>query len=227
MIIEIPGIPIARKAHERSGRFGKMRQFDPQARDLEEVRKFVRYKANSLGIDENTLKSFSDRSIEIRAVFGLPIPRSFNTVKLNSILWGWTDQISKPDTDNMCKFYLDCMKGILFSDDAQINFLNAKKVYSQNPSTVINIKIKDKMPLDEPTKAILSLINPQDFLELADEINELSIHVGTASQDPFHENEDLLSENRKLVAKILSKIADKHSKTLNTITKKFPGYWHV
>ena len=47
--------------------------------------------------------------------------------------------VCKPDIDNLAKFYLDCMTGIVFHDDSQIVELNLKKQYAENPHVWINI----------------------------------------------------------------------------------------
>lgn len=48
---------------------------------------------------------------------------------------------SKPDLDNLLKFYLDCGNGILWADDRYISDLAACKLYDETPRTVIKIVI--------------------------------------------------------------------------------------
>jgi hypothetical protein len=45
----------------------------------------------------------------------------------------------KPDLDNLCKFILDTMNGLVFKDDSQICAMGAKKIYSSKPGTLIKI----------------------------------------------------------------------------------------
>lgn len=69
---------------------------------------------------------------------------------------------SRPDIDNLIKYYLDCMNGIVYLDDAQIVSLFSKKLYSENPKTVINLYLtknsnEELMPLKKgKSKKIIS-----------------------------------------------------------------------
>lgn len=72
--------------------------------------------------------------------FRLPIPESASSaIKIemqNNVLM----HDRKPDIDNLCKFILDAMNGLVYADDRQINVLYARKTYSNHPSTLIRIK---------------------------------------------------------------------------------------
>ena len=46
---------------------------------------------------------------------------------------------STPDLDNLCKFALDAMKGVVFKDDRLVSHLSAKKVYDKKPRTEFTI----------------------------------------------------------------------------------------
>ena len=45
----------------------------------------------------------------------------------------------KPDRDNLDKFYLDCMSGIVFHDDCQCGAGELIKIWSVNPRTEIEV----------------------------------------------------------------------------------------
>lgn len=47
---------------------------------------------------------------------------------------------SKPDLDNLIKFYLDCGNGILWLDDRFIGQLTSSKWYDTEPRTVIKLE---------------------------------------------------------------------------------------
>jgi Holliday junction resolvase RusA-like endonuclease len=49
----------------------------------------------------------------------------------------------KPDTDNLLKWLLDSMNGILVADDAQITTLTAKKRWSDNGHGRIEIDLQE------------------------------------------------------------------------------------
>ena len=47
--------------------------------------------------------------------------------------------VKKPDIDNLEKFVYDCLKGLSWNDDSQIVEKYGKKIYSEDPHTVIKI----------------------------------------------------------------------------------------
>jgi Holliday junction resolvase RusA-like endonuclease len=47
--------------------------------------------------------------------------------------------VGKPDIDNLIKFYLDCMNGLVFKDDSQVIKIAARKQYTENPYVMIEI----------------------------------------------------------------------------------------
>lgn len=49
---------------------------------------------------------------------------------------------NKPDIDNLIKFYMDCMNGLVYKDDAQVVSINAQKVYGSKD--YIHIKLFHK-----------------------------------------------------------------------------------
>src|SRR5689334_16703666 len=55
----------------------------------------------------------------VEMTFYLPIPKSHSRTQVNRILWGFDEHTSKPDIDNLAKFYLDAANGILWPDDKQ------------------------------------------------------------------------------------------------------------
>lgn len=69
--------------------------------------------------------------------FFMPIPKSFSHKKREALLKG--HYIKKPDTTNLQKFAEDCLTGIVYVDDAQVCQVFSKKVYSENPKTVIYV----------------------------------------------------------------------------------------
>jgi len=70
----------------------------------------------------------------------MPIPSSTPKKSRKLMLEGEIKHTKKPDIDNCCKFCLDCVKGIVFKDDNQVFTVFAKKVYSEEPKTIIEIE---------------------------------------------------------------------------------------
>ncbi len=63
----------------------------------------------------------------------MPIPASMPKKKLKADV----QHTKKPDLDNLIKFVKDCANGVLWHDDSQVNNIQASKLYSVSPSTVI------------------------------------------------------------------------------------------
>lgn len=63
-------------------------------------------------------------AIDIQLTFYMPQPKSMKKLIPHS---------NAPDLDNLCKFILDAMKGVLITDDKIISTISAKKVYDHFP----------------------------------------------------------------------------------------------
>ena len=77
-------------------------------------------------------------------IFFMPIPQSASAIKKRQMANGILSHCKKPDLDNLQKFILDCMNGIVIKDDRQICEIHAKKLYSPKPGTLIRM-----IPLSE------------------------------------------------------------------------------
>lgn len=72
-------------------------------------------------------------------LFFMPIPASLSSVKKKQMENGLIGHVKKPDLDNLQKFLLDCMNGLVFKDDSQVCEIRAKKIYSSKPGTTVRI----------------------------------------------------------------------------------------
>jgi Holliday junction resolvase RusA-like endonuclease len=75
--------------------------------------------------------------IIIECYFYMPIPASLSKKRKSALLN--KPHICKPDTTNLQKFAEDCLSEIVYEDDAQVFQIFSKKIYSENPKTVIDI----------------------------------------------------------------------------------------
>lgn len=78
-------------------------------------------------------------AVSIDLTFYLPIPKSASKPKQRQMLNGVMHHISKPDIDNLQKFVLDCLNGIVIEDDRRVIEIRARKIYSTKPGTLIRI----------------------------------------------------------------------------------------
>ncbi|MDX1532822.1 MAG: RusA family crossover junction endodeoxyribonuclease [Nitrosopumilaceae archaeon] len=72
--------------------------------------------------------------IAIHFRFRMPKPKSMPKKRLK------TFHDKKPDLDNMIKYYLDIMNGIVYDDDKLVVKLSADKIYDENPRVEIDIE---------------------------------------------------------------------------------------
>lgn len=127
----IPGIPIA-KARPRFFRRGKFvgvfnRQETEEGRFLFEVQK-------------QWSRPPIEGPLKVRCSFQMPIPKGTSKKKTLDMLEERIKHTKRPDTDNLLKFSLDCLSGVVFKDDSQIIYLGGGKFYSNEPKTLIMIE---------------------------------------------------------------------------------------
>lgn len=81
--------------------------------------------------------------------FVFPAPQSWGRKKTalayEQSLWKKT----KPDIDNLIKFYLDVMKGPVYEDDNAVSYCNARKVYGCSPCTIVEVRPLESDPVEE------------------------------------------------------------------------------
>ena len=118
----IPGKPKALKRH-RSTRKGRM--YDPSAKDKHQMwLQIAKYKP----------KHPLAGDIMLKAIFYMPRPKShYRTGRYSHLLKSNAPKLhtSKPDIDNIAKFYLDALTGSFWRDDAIVCALEATKVYAE------------------------------------------------------------------------------------------------
>lgn len=133
--IEVDGVPIPwqRPAHRIMKSKGKnlIVVYDKQKKEKEMARWQIRAQFKEAKITTPLL---------VDITFRMPIQKSASKKIREQMLNGTIHHMKKPDCDNLEKFILDCMTGIVFEDDAQICTLYCRKVFSSIPGTLIRIK---------------------------------------------------------------------------------------
>ncbi len=234
MIIELPGVPIAKQRHRSFIAANRVIAFDKQ-RDLTKATREIMRECLQRNLDHE------DKSICLPAsavVYGhhfslemdfyVPYPKSLGVFQSRVLRWRLSPPASKPDLDNYIKFYLDCANGVLFADDSQVYALTARKFYSDNPRTVIKMLAKKQMSLHEEAEQILSLVEPTDFQQIVERSHELAEFISGFSKDGKHA---LMEENperyRRSVAKaaaFLSWLQDVYGPVMTAVRKRAPQY---
>ena len=79
--------------------------------------------------------------MRIGATFFTPIPKGTPKARRAEMLANILRPMSKPDLDNLVKFILDCMNGIVYQDDCQVcEFGVVEKRFGLEPKTVVRIE---------------------------------------------------------------------------------------
>lgn len=169
IIIQGPPIPKMRARFCKRGKV--MMSYDPQEQDKRDVKNKILYQLrNALdGSDKKIAMEASNLSsntlFTVEMCFHLPMPKKEPQSKRNEKLWGFHRCNTKPDLDNLEKFYLDCANGILFHDDRMIVSLHSTKVYSDNPRTEIYIVPQKELSLPDKAKKIITTFEPNQLKE--------------------------------------------------------------
>lgn len=87
--------------------------------------------------------------LQIEIIFFMSIPKGTSFIRKKEMIANHLHHMKRPDIDNMAKFVLDCMNGLIFQDDSQIWDLHCKKVYAENPGTLIKITPSTHEKIDE------------------------------------------------------------------------------
>ena len=128
IIIEIYGNPIPLNRPRACKRGSFIQMYDSQIKEKEIVKWQARAQFN-----KEPLKT----PLFLDILFGMAIPKGTSRIRTNLMLQNELVPMKKPDIDNLIKFILDCLNGILFDDDSQIIEVKARKCYSDNPRTVV------------------------------------------------------------------------------------------
>jgi Holliday junction resolvase RusA-like endonuclease len=78
-------------------------------------------------------------SLKAKIIFKLPVPAGTSRVKRSQMCAGMIPPNKKPDLDNLQKFVLDAMNGLIYRDDSQICEMTAIKTYSDTPGVDISL----------------------------------------------------------------------------------------
>lgn len=127
LIMKIHGDPIAwkRPAIAPSGHV-----YDPQKKEKELLRWKIR---------GEIISSLIQGPIKLSMQFSFSTPSRLSKRTVQEIKDGSYYHMVKPDIDNLVKFYLDTLTGVIWEDDRQIFSLSASKEYAQSPLVLIKI----------------------------------------------------------------------------------------
>lgn len=233
MRFTIPGIPIPKLRPRFSTRGRFIKAYDCQKKQKNDVigqlTRIVQQALNGenkqMVIDASNLASAE--FFDVTCTFHLPVPESDPTPKKNAKLWGLEKCTTKPDIDNLIKFYLDCFNKVLFEDDRYVVKMKIAKSYTRNPRVEIDI-MPGKNELGDAVNGILSIFGPDQLTEFLRTTWELYDLYGRDEEGDWVadavgiENVDEVRLAR--TAYILSVLAEQNAKLFDKINKRFPGF---
>lgn len=91
----------------------------------------------------NGIKYEKGVPLEVKIIFGMPIPKSFSKKRRQQAIAGEIQHTVKPDVDNLTKSVLDALNEIAWHDDSQIIRIDAFKRYAEEPHISLTIIPKD------------------------------------------------------------------------------------
>lgn len=128
LTLEIHGIPIPQNRPRFNPLGKRVTVFDSQKKEKEQYQ----WQLRSQFRNEPFLMPIS-----LSIVYFMPIPKNTSGIRKKEMIANIIRHIKKPDIDNLAKFTLDCMNGIVFKDDSQIYDLSVEKMYAEKPGTLI------------------------------------------------------------------------------------------
>lgn len=137
-VVRIYGKPVSKKRHRVARTGNGVRSYSDQTEESKRFKQMLAkiYKGKVL-----------TGPLEIDFLFLLPRPKShYGTGRNSSTLKKSAPRyhVCKPDKDNLEKFALDCMEGIVFKNDSQVYSGTAEKRYGDDipsyPETIIWIR---------------------------------------------------------------------------------------
>lgn len=164
-----------------------------------------------------------------RMSFHISMPNSWPEAKKNEKLWHLSPCDYKCDLDNLEKFYLDCMNGIVIPDDHLIVDLQSTKQYSLTPKTEIDIMPIKELSISNQARGILQIFGPDKLVEFISDVHDLFDLYDVDEKVDEIVNAEVGGNLREIrlasTAIALSKVADKHAKAFKKINGRYPDFW--
>lgn len=130
IILEVSGNPIPWMRPGRKLINGQVIVYDKQSKLKEQVKWQLRSKFNQEPLPVPVAVTFT---------YFMPIPKYVSKKMRQQMEMNFVHHMKRPDVDNISKFYLDCLTGVVLRDDCQVWRMVAEKRYSSNPKVVIEL----------------------------------------------------------------------------------------
>jgi len=117
--------PLSQQRHKARRAGNKIFMYDPSSKDKDKFKKEC---------SEFEPKCPLEGPISVSLTFSMPRPKAhYRTGRYSHLLKADMPilHVSKPDIDNLIKFYLDAMTGSFWKDDASVCTVEASKIYAE------------------------------------------------------------------------------------------------
>lgn len=224
MKITIPGKPIPKQRARYSKRGSFVVTYDPQEKDKNLVKQIMTQQlvdhfnvnVNDNRTGQQLYKICMSKSFSVKFIFFLPLNQSDSVSAKNKKLWGITRANTKPDYDNLEKFYLDCANGILWDDDSSVVKAEALKLYSEVPRVEIEVNALENIIVNEKVEKVINMFSPSELFEFQKHAEKISKILAPN----LDQNDDVYQKLWiEWTALTLSEFAIAHASKLNKIAK--------
>lgn len=153
IVIDLYGDPVPQKRPRFRRTEKYVQTYDPQSQEKEQYRWQLRSQFRNKPLTV---------PLEMDVIFYMPIPKATSFVRKKLMIANTMHHMKRPDIDNLMKYILDCMNGIVFQDDAQIWSIRAQKIYAESPGTLIKIN-PSTYENHEKSTSQTETTSPEDF----------------------------------------------------------------
>lgn len=183
-----------------------VRMWDPGASDKESANVEMR-----MQLPEGYRVAHEDRfEVEINAYYK---NKNYNTHDYNFRTWN-TNKTSKPDLDNIAKFYLDAGNELVWHDDAQVSSLKVTKHYSKVPRVEMKI-VKLRPYCGANREKVLRNFSEDNAEGLLDFVARLQRAINSHNHEPCEDSISEVIDLLKTYSKGIGKKIQKLEKDLN------------
>ena len=156
------GKPISKQRHRMVGKFA----YDPQAKLKNEIKFDFANQYRSQGY-LNALEGSFSALVDI----SYEVPKSWANKAKQTAYY----KTSRPDIDNIVKFYFDVLNGIAYHDDSQVVSIFSQKLYSNKNEVAVKLfRLKDNM-INEHAITYKDILSVDQINYMAKKANRLGL----------------------------------------------------
>lgn len=161
----------------------------------------------------------SESIISVKLWFYLPFPKSLTVAQKNRLSFD-SRANTKPDIDNMIKYYLDCANGIFWEDDAIVQYIESSKFYSDTPYTRMDYMKREPLSTNKVTEVVTGVFGNERLKELARDIRSLA-EVDIEDVEAMAKSEVTSHKTSTLdrVSQVIAKFSLQHGNELHDVQK--------